>query len=592
MPQDQKSSASKTINLKNLFALIPFFKPYHREVFFALLALLVTAFMVLFFGKAIKYLIDFGFAQQNPTHLNLVVLIFIAAIVAMAVAGYYRSSLINATAEKVIADLRKKVYDHIIRVSAEFFELTKTGDVISRLTVDSMVLYTTISSTISFFLRNLLLFIGGLCFLFFTSFKLSMMTIMLIPIAIAPIVIMGRSIKALSHQSQSAQALVSAHIEESINGIRTIQSYLGEEKEARNFFGFIDSALKLSLQKIRIKSLMIAFVISFAFGGIAVVLWVGGHDVLNKTITSGDLSSFIFYSVITATSLVSISQIAGQLQSASASAARIFEILEIASPVKELLVTQDFPAQKEITIKLQNVNFAYPSHKDFAVLNNFSLEIKPSEKIAIVGSSGAGKSTILQLLLRFYDVDAGMICLNNCDIKSLSFADLRKNFSYISQDCFIFSGTIFENIAYVDKSITEAQVEQIIAENPALDFINHLPQKMHNFVGEKGIKLSGGERQRIAIARAIIKDSPILLLDEATSALDNQNERIISHAIAGLAKDKTVITIAHKLATVISSDRIIFIKDGEIAEIGSHQELIAWGGFYKKMYEAEMLGVV
>lgn len=592
MAQDQKQSIKKGLNLKNLFALIPLFKPYKREVFFALVALLVTACMILFFGKAIKYLIDFGFANKNPLYLNLVVLVFIAAIVIMAIAGYYRSSLINATAEKVIADLRKKAYDHIIHVSAEFFELTKTGDVISRLTVDSMVLYTTISSTVSFFLRNFLLFIGGICFLFFTSFKLSLMTMMLIPIAIAPIVIMGRSIKSLSHQSQSAQALVGAHIEETINGIKTIQSYLCEEKEAHNFFGFVDSALKLSLQKIRIKSLMIAFVITFAFGGIAVVLWVGGHDVLNGRISSGDLSSFIFYSVITATSLVSISQIAGQLQSASVSAARIFEILEVASPVKELLVTQDFPAQKEITIKIQNVSFSYPSHKDFAVLNNFSLEIKPREKIAIVGSSGSGKSTLLQLLLRFYDVDSGMISLNNHDIKSLSFADLRKNFSYISQDCFIFSGTIFENIAYVDRSITEEQVEKIIADNHALDFINHLPQKIHNFVGEKGVKLSGGERQRIAIARAIIKDSPILLLDEATSALDNQNERIVSHAMANLARDKTVITVSHKLSTVIASDRIIFIKDGEIAEIGTHNELIAWDGFYKKMYEAEMLGVV
>jgi ABC-type multidrug transport system fused ATPase/permease subunit len=218
------------------------------------------------------------------------------------------------------------------------------------------------------------------------------------------------------------------------------------------------------------------------------------------------------------------------------------------------------------------------------------LEIKAKEKIAIVGLSGSGKSTILQLLLRFYDVDSGMVTLNGHDVKSLSFSDLRKNFSYISQDCFIFSGTIFENIAYADKSTTEADVEKIISRNPALHFINKLPLKMHNFVGEKGIKLSGGERQRIAIARAIIKDSPILLLDEATSALDNQNEQVITRAIADLAKEKTVITIAHKFSSVIHADRIIFVKDGEIAEIGSHHELIAWNGLYKKMYEAEILG--
>ncbi len=581
----------KSLNLKNLSALIPFFKPYKREIIFALIALLITAATVLFFGKVIKYLIDFGFAQKNQHFFNLVLFTFIAAVVIMAVAGFYRSSLVNAVAEKVIADLRKKVYDHIIRVSAEFFEITKTGDVISRLTVDAAVLYGVISNTTSFFLRNSLFFVGGICFLFFTSVKLSLMSMMLIPIAIAPIIVMGRKVKNLSHQAQAALASVGAHIEESINGIKTIQSYSCEEKEARNFFGFVDNSLKISLEKIRVKSLMVALVIASAFGGIAVVLWVGGHDVLSGKITSGELSSFIFYSVVTATSLVSLSQIAGQLQSASAAAARIFELLEIRSPVKEAEVAQVFLGTKEITINFRDVSFSYPSRKDFSVLKNFNLEIKPREKIAFVGSSGSGKSTVFQLLMRFYDIERGEISLNGFDIKSLSLSDLRKNFSYISQDCFIFSGTIFENIAYADLSITEAQVEQIITQNPALHFINNLPQKMHSFVGEKGIKLSGGERQRIAIARAIIKDSPILLLDEATSALDNENSKNIAREIANLAANKTVITIAHKLSSVIAADRIVFIKDGKIAEIGSHQELMDLNGFYKKMYEVESLEV-
>jgi ATP-binding cassette, subfamily B, bacterial len=577
----------KSLNLKNLSALIPFFKPHKREIILALLALLTTAATVLFFGKVIKYLIDFGFAQKSQQFFNGILFTFIAAVIIMAVAGFYRSSLVNAVAEKVIASLRKKVYDHIIRVSAEFFEITKTGDVISRLTVDTAVLYGIISNSASFFLRNSLFFVGGICFLFLTSVKLSLMSMMLIPIAIAPIILMGRKVKNLSHQSQEALASVGAHIEESINGIKTIQSYSCEEKEARNFFGFVDNSLKISLEKIRIKSLMVALVIASAFGGIAVVLWVGGHDVLSGKITSGDLSSFIFYSVITATSLVSLSQIAGQLQSASAAAARIFELLEINSPVQEAKVAQPFKGNKAITINFKNVGFAYPSRKDFLVLKNFNLEIKAGEKIAFVGSSGSGKSTLFQLLMRFYDVNLGEISLNGFDIKSLSLADLRQNFSYISQDCFIFSGTIFENIAYADLSISEAQVEQIIAQNSALHFINNLPQKMHSFVGEKGIKLSGGERQRIAIARAIVKNSPILLLDEATSALDNENSKNIAREITNLAANKTVITIAHKLSSVIAAERIIFIKDGQIAEIGSHHELLALNGLYKKMYELE-----
>jgi len=576
-------------NKKSLLALLPFLKPYKREVFFALLALIVTALMVLFFGKAIKYLVDYAFASQNSTLLNYTLLAFLAAVLVMAIAGYYRSSLVNETAEKVIADLRKKTYDHIIRVSAEFFELTKTGDVISRLTVDTVILYNAISSNISFFLRNLLLFFGGILLLFLTSTKLSLLSLALIPLAIAPIIVLRKKIKNLAFESQNSLALVGSHIEESINGIKTIQSYLCEEKEVRNFHRFVEAALKVSLTKIRVRSLMVAAVIASAFGGIALVLWIGGHDVLAGKITSGDLSSFLFYAVVTATSLVSISQIVGQFQSASSAAGRIFALLETSSPVLEPKSPVHFVSPQEVAIKFNEVGFSYPSRKEIAILKNFNLEIKPKEKIAIVGSSGAGKSTILQLLMRFYDVDAGAIFLNEFDIKSLSFYDLRKNFSYISQDCLIFSGTIFQNIAYADRSITEAQVEEIIAQNPALNFINHLPQKLHTFVGEKGIKLSGGERQRIAIARAIIKDSPIWLFDEATSALDNQNEQFINAAMLYLARDKTVITVAHKLSSVINSTRIIFLKDGEIAEMGSHNELMAKDGFYRKMYEAEAL---
>lgn len=583
LPQGSQHSSRS----KGLVALLPFFKPYRSDVFLALLALLVTALMVLFFGKAIKYLIDFGFVEKDRAFLDLVLFIFITATLVMAVAGYYRSSLINKTAEKVIADLRKKAYDHVVRLSAEFFESTKAGDIISRLTSDTVILYTILSNTISFFLRNSLLFLGGIVALFMTSSKMTFLSIVLILIATAPIIFMSRKVKLLAQRSQASLASVGSHLEETISAVKTIQSYLCEEKEIRNFNSFVDETLAISLAKIRLRSKMIALVISLAFGGIAIVLWIGGKDVLNGQITAGDLSSFIFYSIITATSLVSFSQIAGQIQSASSAAKRIFELLSIESQVEENKDAQPFPDLQEITIKFQDVDFSYPSRPELLVLKNFNLEIKPHQKVALVGSSGSGKSTILQLLLRFYDVNSGMISLNERDIKSLSFFDLRKNFSYISQDCFIFSGTVFENIAYIDQSITEAEVERVIEQNPALHFINNLPQKIHSLVGEKGIKLSGGEKQRISIARAIIKDSPVLLLDEATSALDIQNEQIVNHAIAELARDKTVITITHKFSSLNNCDYIVFIKDGEIVEIGSHQQLIATDGFYKKIYETD-----
>ncbi len=573
-----------------LLNLLPYLLPYKKEAIFALIALGITSLMILCFGKAVKYIIDIGFVKQNQSMLNLIIFAFIVAILVMAIAGYFRSFLINSVAEKMIADLRKKIYDHTIRVSAEFFETTKTGDVISRLTVDSGLIVNLISNTLPFLIRNSLLFCGGLIFLFATSFKLSLISILLIMIAILPIIFLGRSVKNLSKKNQIALATVSAQIEESINGIKTIQSYLCEDKEVRNFFNFVDDGLKIALQKVRVKSLMIASVIAIAFLGIALVVMIGSRDVLSNKITSGDLSAFIFYSIICATSLVALSQTAGQIQTAIGAITRLFELLEIDSPVKENsgLSAVDIGNSK-IAINFSGVNFSYPSRKDLLILKNFNLNIPAGQKVAIVGLSGSGKSTILQLLLRFYDVNSGIITLNNWDVRALSFNDLRKNFSYISQDCFIFSGTIFENIAYVDKSITEAEVKAIIASNPALHFIENLPQKMHSFVGQKGIKLSGGERQRIAIARAIIKNSPILLLDEATSALDNENEQIINRAISSFASNKTVITIAHRLSTLNNCDHIIFIKDGEIIEQGSHQQLIELAGYYKKMYEVEKL---
>ena len=580
---------------KSLIQLLPYFAPYKKETTFALIALGITSLMILCFGKAVKYIIDIGFVKQNQSMLNLILFAFVVAVLIMAIAGYYRSFLINSVAEKIIADLRKKVYDHIIRISAEFFESTKTGDVISRLTSDSNIAVNMISNTLPFLIRNSLLFCGGLVFLLTTSFKLSLISIFLIILAILPIIFLGRIVKNLSKKNQIALATASAHVEESINGVKTIQSYLCEDKEVRNFFNFVDDGLKITLQKIRIKSLMIAIVIAIAFLSIALVIMIGSRDVLSQKISSGDLSAFIFYSMICATSLVALSQIAGQLQTAVGSVSRIFELLEIKSPVQENSNIKSVDIAKKdgvinkIDINFSGVNFSYPSRKDLLILKNFNLNISAGKKIAIVGLSGSGKSTILQLLLRFYDVDSGIITLNNWDVRALSFNDLRKNFSYISQDCFIFSGTIFENIAYVDKSITEAEVKAIIASNPALHFIENLPDKMHSFVGQKGIKLSGGERQRIAIARAIIKNSPILLLDEATSALDNENEQIINRAINSFANDKTVITIAHRLSSLNNCDQIIFIKDGEIIEQGSHLDLVALDGYYKKMYEVEKL---
>ncbi len=585
MSKDQINPKPQKAQIRHLYSLLPYLKPYRLEIVFVIITLLATSGIILFLGKIVKYLIDLGFSSQNVHYLNLVIVGLVIAIIILAITGYFRSFLVNSVGEKVITDLRKDIYSHIIRVSSEFFEISKTGDVISRLTVDTTLLYNIVSSSIAFALRNFLLFFGGIIFLFLTSPQLSLVSMALIPIAVAPILIMGKKIRALSGQSQEALSLVGSHIEETINGIKTIQSYLCEEKEIRNFNNYLEKSLAVALKKIRLRSLLIALVIAFAFGSIAVILWVGGNFVLSGKMTSGELSSFIFYSILSATSLVSISQVMGQLQTASGATQRLFELLQIESPVLDNLKPERIIPSQDNQLIFKNVSFAYPSRREQMALQDFNLTILPREKIAIVGKSGSGKSTILQLIMRFYDVSFGEILINNQNIKNLSIADLRSFFSYISQDCFIFSGTIYENIAYVDKNLTVSDVERIIDEHQALHFIKKLPDGIHSFVGEKGVKLSGGERQRIAIARAIIKNSPILLLDEATSALDNENESLIANSLVQLAKNKTVITIAHKLSSIVDCDRIIFIKDGKIVEIGNHQELVNKDGLYKRMYE-------
>jgi len=586
MSKNQSNPKPEKAKIHHLLSLLPYLRPYRLEIVFVVITLVATSAIILFLGKIVKYLIDLGFSSQNIHYLNIILIGLVLAIVILAITGYFRSFLVNSVGEKVITDLRKDIYSHIIRVSSEFFEIAKTGDVISRLTVDTNLLYNIISNSIAFALRNLLLFFGGIAFLFLTSPQLTIVSLALIPVAVAPIFLLGKKIKNLSSQSQEAISLVGSHIEETINGIKTIQSYICEEKEVRNFNNYLEEALVVSLKKIRLRSLLVALVIAFAFGSIAIVLWFGGHLVLSGKTTSGELSSFIFYSILSATSLVSVSQVMGQLQTASAATARLFDLLKIESPVLEIVNPEKLISTAENHITFKNVFFSYPSRQNHEALQNFNLEILPREKIALVGESGSGKSTILQLLMRFYDVSFGEILINNQNIKNLALTDLRGLFAYISQDCFIFSGTIYENIAYVDKNLTVADIEKIIDENEALHFIRNLPDGIQSFVGEKGVKLSGGERQRIAIARAIVKNSPILLLDEATSALDNENEFLIANSLIKLAKNKTVITIAHKLSSIINSDRIIFIKNGAIAEVGTHLDLIECDGLYRKMYDS------
>ncbi len=558
MKKDSKNS---------LFLLIPYLKDYKIKIFFVIIALLTTSIMVLFMGKIIKYLIDFGFSANNLQYLNFILLAFAVIVIILAVAGYFRSSLINEVGERVVAKLRQRVYSHIILSSNDFFEQTKIGDIISRLTIDTTLLYNIISNSISFLLRNILLFVGGLVFLFLSSVKLSLVSLILLPIAVIPIIFLGKKVKKLSLKTQEMVSLLTCHIEESINGIRTIKAYQNEEKNSIDFNNLSINALNSAIRKIQVRSLLISIVIAIAFGFVGVVIWFGSLEVIKGNMSAGSLSSFIFYAIITATSLVSISQVMGQLQTAAGAATRIFDLLKRKNNViqaKNTIKITD-SIKNKIEIEFKNVDFSYNSQKNIAALKNFNLKINQNDKIALIGPSGSGKSTVFQILLRFFDVNDGQILINNkINIKDLAIKDLRSLFSYISQDCFIFSGTIFENISYGNKNIDKNKVQKLIDDNLAFNFINKLPDKLDSFVGQKGIKLSGGERQRIAILRAMANDAAILLLDEATSALDNKNEQLIIDLINNISKDKIVIFIAHRLSTIKAMDRVVFIKDGEV----------------------------
>ena len=577
-----KITTTKYSNFKHL---LPFLKPHKNSIYIALLFLTVTALVILSFGRVIKYLIDFGFVEKSLDSLALSLLCFIIGVLVMAICGYFRSSIINIVAEKIINDIRCNIYHHIIRISIDFFENNKIGDISSRIIADTSLIYNIATSNLSFLLRNVILFLGCIFCLFLTNWKLSLLMLLLIPIAIMPIVFLGKKIKKLSLIAQSSLGEVGSHIEETLNNIKTVQSYSCEDREFRRFNFYIRRNLLISIKKNRLKALMIAIVIFNAFSLVALLMWFGGNSVLKGSLTSGELSSFIFYAIIASTSLASLSQISGQLQTASAVLDRVFSLLEIESSISEkstslsLEVNNNNPPE----IIFTNVDFGYEDNNK--ILNNFNLSIKSGQKVAIVGLSGSGKSTILKLLVRFYSPTNGVVSLNNIDISQLSLKELRNIFAYVGQDDFIFSGTIFKNIAYFDEKITKKEVNQIIAKNQAFDFIKKLPKGIDSIVGEKGVKLSGGEKQRIAIARAILKNSPILLFDEATSALDNDNEKNITSLIKEIAQDKTAIIIAHKLSTIIDADNIYFLENGVVAESGTHQELMKMNGSYARIYK-------
>ncbi len=574
--------------LSKLKSLVPLLKPYTKQMMFALLGLIVAACATLGIGAGIRGLIDTGFGKGNAELFNQTLVILLIVITVMAAATYARFYYVSWVGERVVADLRRRIFRHLLQMSPSFYETAQSGDLISRMNTDTSLLQVVIGSSVSIAMRNVLLLAGGMVMMFISSPKLAVMVLFIVPLVIVPIILLGRSVKELSRITQEKLGDISSGLEETIHGITTIQALTREDIISRIFNEKAEAAFNASLSRVKVRAWMIVAVITLIFGSIAIIMWRGGHDVVAGWMTAGELSSFVFYAVLVAGAAGAISEVFGDLQRAAGAIERISELLLEQSNIKILPKPLALPDPGYGKIFLDNVSFFYPSRPQSAAIDSVNLQVKQGEKIAIVGPSGAGKSTLFQLLLRFYDPQAGMIQMDGFNITEVHPRDLRRKIAFVPQDIVIFSQDIMSNIRMGRPDATDEEVEAASRAASAHDFIDELPQKYKTFVGEKGVRLSGGQKQRIGIARAFLRNAPVLLLDEATSALDSQNEKDIQKALAELMQNRTTLIIAHRLSTVQHCDRIIVLDKGQIVETGTHEELLNKQGLYSKLAKLQL----
>ncbi len=560
-----------------------FLFPYKKQIIWASIALIVTAGLNLSLVQYVRIIVDQGFVAASANMLNQAIIGFLMIALLQAIGTFARFYWVSWLGERVTADLRKAVFSHIIGLHPAYFEANLSGEIQSRITTDTTLIQSVIGSSASIALRNLLLLLGGIVFLFITNPRLTSVVLICIPLVIGPIMFFGRKVRRLSRNSQDEIANVGAYVGESIQQIKTVQAYTHEADDRTRFAEHVEKAFNVALQRIKTNSILITAVMSLVFVAIGALIWVGGRDVINGLMSAGELTAFVIYAVMVAMAVAAISGVIAELQRAAGALERLMDLLHAENEIEAPENPRSFNGKPSGALALEKLTFAYPSRRETLAIDDVSLAIEPGENVALVGPSGAGKSTLFDLILRFYDPNSGAIRLDGIDIRELDPLELRSHIAVVSQQPAMFTGNVWENIRYGRPEAGDEEVRKAAELAYADNFIEQLPEKYDSFLGESGVRLSGGQKQRIAIARAILKDPEILLLDEATSALDAESERQVQMALEGLMRNRTSLIIAHRLATVKNVDRIVVFDSGKLIAQGTHRELLQSCALYENL---------